>query len=441
MPPKPDLRKRLLPEPPTDDDAKRPLGFVDCLALGINGIIGSGIFFLPAVLQRHAGSASWLSWLVVGGLCIVVALCFAEAASRTTQSGGPYRYAVDAFGRYAGFGVGWITLTSSVLGYAAVARGFAEHGASLAGTTSAPALVAWVVALVGGLGALNAWGIRPSARTGDVVGGAKLVALAGFVLFGAWALHRGDGPSLTAPSQPVHGVVAGAMAGLFACTGFEYVPVPAGETKRPERLVGLAMVLSLCVSVAVYALVQRVFSGAASWAPSLATSKTPLADAAGVLGGSFFARAVSVLAMVSSFGFCTGSALVAPRYVESFAVDGFLPSLLGRRLSRRNTPLWAIVAVSGLVLGLAGTVDFGSLADISTLAVVAQYASTCAAVLVLRQRRGRAPFTLPLGPLLPLLGLAGCVVFVSQVARGELLLAAALLGAGVVVAVVSRVSR
>ena len=420
----------------------RPLGFVDCLALGINGIIGSGIFFLPAVLQNKAGSWSWLSWLVVGGLCIVVALCFAEAASRTRVSGGPYRYAVDAFGAYAGFAVGWITLTSSVLGYAAVARGFAEHGVALIGaSTEGPWLVALVLALVAGLGALNAWGVRLGARTGDVVGAAKLVALAGFVVLGTWALAHSHAVPVASVAPPMaEGVVGGAMAGLFACTGFEYVPVPAGETRRPERSVGLAMVLSLVVAVGVYALVQRVFSGVAALSPSLVGSKTPLSDAAGFLGGPLAQRAVSVLALISAFGFCSGSALVAPRYIESFALDGFLPRLFGRRW-RRGTPVWAIVAVSSLVVALAGTLDFASLADVSTLAVVAQYGSTCAAVLVLRRRRGRAPFTLPLGPLLPLLGLAGCVVFVSQVARGELLLASALLLGGALVATLSRARR
>jgi hypothetical protein len=34
----------------------------------------------------------------VGSLCTLIALCFAEAASRTDRSGGPYRYAVEAFG-------------------------------------------------------------------------------------------------------------------------------------------------------------------------------------------------------------------------------------------------------------------------------------------------------------------------------------------------------
>jgi APA family basic amino acid/polyamine antiporter len=134
----------------------RQLTLIDCFGLGINGILGSGIFLLPAALQRRAGSHSPLAWLVVGSLCTLIALCFAEAASRTDRSGGPYRYAVEAFGPLVGFAVGWITMVSSLLGYAAVARGFAEHAAFLVGGgESQTALIAGVVALVTLLGVVN----------------------------------------------------------------------------------------------------------------------------------------------------------------------------------------------------------------------------------------------------------------------------------------------
>src|SRR5438045_2675736 len=89
----------------------RSLTLIDCIGLGINGIIGSGIFFLPTVLYAKSGARSPFAWLITGALCMLVALCFAEAASRTTESGGPYRYASDAFGSHVGFVVGWITLS------------------------------------------------------------------------------------------------------------------------------------------------------------------------------------------------------------------------------------------------------------------------------------------------------------------------------------------
>jgi basic amino acid/polyamine antiporter, APA family len=214
----------------------RQLTLIDCFGLSINGIIGSGIFLLPAALQRRAGSHSPLAWLVAGSLCTLIALCFAEAASRTDRSGGPYRYAVEAFGPLVGFAVGWITMVSSLLGYAAVTRGFAEHAAFLVGGgESQTALIAGVVTLVTLLGAVNVIGIKPSARAGDVIGVIKVLGLVAFVavgLFHVRAANLDAAPSPAAGESP--GLFAAAFVGLFACTGFEYVPVPAGETVDPN---------------------------------------------------------------------------------------------------------------------------------------------------------------------------------------------------------------
>ena len=170
----------------TDESAlKRQLTLIDCLGIGINGIVGSGIFLLPAALWRAAGGRAPLAWLIVGGLCCLVALCFAEAAARTDRSGGPYRYAADAFGPYIGFAVGWVTLLSTLLGYAAVARGFGDTASKVfdpaAPGTMAVQLACGMVVL---LCIVNIVGVRRSARTGDLISAVKLLSLLLFVGIG-----------------------------------------------------------------------------------------------------------------------------------------------------------------------------------------------------------------------------------------------------------------
>jgi amino acid transporter len=161
----------------------RPLTLIDCFGLGINGILGPGIFLLPAALHRRAGGQAPLAWLTVGTLCTLVALCFAEAAGRTDRSGGPYRYATEAFGPFIGYGIGWITMISSLLGYAAVARGFAEHASWLFGGADAGlgTRVVCVVGLVGLLAAINILGLKPSARTGDALSVVKVLGVVAFI--------------------------------------------------------------------------------------------------------------------------------------------------------------------------------------------------------------------------------------------------------------------
>jgi APA family basic amino acid/polyamine antiporter len=419
----------------------RQLTLIDCFGLGINGIIGSGIFLLPAALQRRAGSNSPLAWLVVGSLCTLIALCFAEAASRTDRSGGPYRYAVEAFGPMVGFAVGWITMVSSLLGYAGVARGFAVHAAFFVGDgNSTPVLIGGVVFVVTLLAVVNVVGIKPSARVGDGISVVKVLGLVAFVAIGLFFVRGANLHAAPAPAQGESpGLFAAAFAGLFACTGFEYVPVPAGETVNPKRSIGLAMGVSVIGATLLYVLVQIVVMGTL---PSLGSSERPIVDAARAFAGRGGADVIAVVASLSALGFCAGSAMVVPRYVETFAEDAFLPRLLSVRSARFGTPVVAIIAVSVLVIALGVSFDFDKLADVSNVAVVVQYISTCIAILVWRTRDpGGSTFRLPLGPTIPILAIAGSVLFLFHVSKMELLFGALLLVAGLGFGVATRFFR
>ena len=419
---------------------KRQLTLVDCLGIGINGIVGSGIFLLPAALWRSAGGQAPLAFLVVGGVCCLVALCFAEAAARTERSGGPYRYAGDAFGAYAGFAVGWVTLISTLLGYSAVASGFGVMAANLLGHAREPFFeISLSVAVVAFLCTINILGVRRSAHTGDFISAVKIASLLLFVGIGIFFINTANFHALPSPRPTERaGLFAAAFAGLFATTGFEYIPVPAGEAKNPRRTIPLAMVISVLVTTLLYILIEIVAGGVL---PNLGASETPLVDAAAQFGGSRGRLLMSIAGLISSFGFCASSALVGPRYLEAFAEDRFLPSFFAQRHKTLGTPVWAVLTLSTLVgamliIGLR----FRELADISNVAVVVQYMATCLAVLVLRKKE-KAPegaFVTPFGPLIPILALTGCFGFLLSVGISELKLAAGMILVGLLFGLVWR---
>src|SRR5258708_33662929 len=89
---------------------RRALTVLDCIGIGINGVIGSGIFLLPAGVFAAAGGRAPLAGLIVGGLRLLVALCFAEAASDTERSGGPDAHAPLGVRREVGLGRGLVAL-------------------------------------------------------------------------------------------------------------------------------------------------------------------------------------------------------------------------------------------------------------------------------------------------------------------------------------------
>jgi amino acid transporter len=267
---------------------------------------------------------------------------------------------------------------------------------------------------------------------------AKLLPLFALVLVGALFIDpvRFAAPPPLAESS---GLIPAAMAGLFACTGFEFVAVPAGETRDPARAVPLALLGSLGGAVLLYALVQVVAVGAT---PDLGSAQPALVVTARAIAGGPGATIMTVGALVSTFGFCASSVLVGPSYLAAFADDGMAPAPLGRRLGN-GAPAVAVLTwtVSAALLGHLG--NFERLATIANIAVVAQYVPTCVAVLVLRRTRpaARRGFRLPLGPLVPLAALAGCGLFLSAVAGEEAKVAAEILAVGFALRIVFVAAR
>jgi len=65
------------------------LGMLATVAIVVGGIVGTGIFTVPAAIADYG----WLSvpaFAVVGGGSLALALTFARLVRRTRRSGGPY---------------------------------------------------------------------------------------------------------------------------------------------------------------------------------------------------------------------------------------------------------------------------------------------------------------------------------------------------------------
>src|SRR5688500_3637233 len=101
----------------------RPVGPVHLLALGVNGIVGVGIFFAPADLAARAPGSGTAVFALTALALMPVALAFAVLGGRFDEDGGPVVFARDAFGPLAAFVVGWIAYVSAIASAAAVIVG------------------------------------------------------------------------------------------------------------------------------------------------------------------------------------------------------------------------------------------------------------------------------------------------------------------------------
>ena len=388
----------------------RRLSLVDAIGIGVNGIVGSGVYLLVAPLAAAGGGASALGVIACGLLCVLIALCFAELSSMFDRSGGPYVYAREAFGSTIGFAVGWFGMATGILGLAAVSVGFAGALARFI-PAAATAKVPIAVGLICGLGAINYIGVKAGGRTSTILSVIKIAPLILLALFGLRFV------SFNTIHFETGGVVRSAFLAIFMMSGFEYAAVPAGEISDAKRNVPLAIVGSLAFACLLYAALQLVSVGAL---PDLAQREQPLPDVAALLFPNG-ARLIGITAVISMAGFCSSVALVAPRYFLALAGDGYLPAFL-TRTSRHQTPGAAILTSTAFASGLAILLGYASLVDVANVVIISGYALTSLACLVLRFKMPDAPrrYRLPFGPLIPLLATCSAVaLLISARPRAE----------------------
>lgn len=410
-----------------DSDSKRPLGFFDIACIGVNAIVGSSIFLFPGRLAGLLGPASVLSFGLSALLLGTVALCFAEASSLFDGHGGPYLYSRAVFGVSTGYAIGWLCWLAEVLSLSAVADGIAVYLGFFDPRLASPVIVkSAAAAVIVVMGAINYRGVKLGAWTSNVFTAAKLIPLLIFVVLGLPRVRAANFvPFAPQGWQPMG---KACLLTFFAYSGFEVVPVPAGEVSGAKNVVPAAVMVSLIVSALLYMAIQTVAIGTF---PGLASSSQPLADAAAAALGPWGATLIVIGAVISTAGFCAGCALGGPRYLVALAEHGDWPAAFAAKHPRFGTPFLAVAVTAGVSLAAALALDFNKLVDITVVVVCAQYLATCAAVPLLRRTSRSESFHLPGGPLIPAAGFAATLWLGSQAGRSELFWSFGMLGAGV----------
>lgn len=431
----PDLQPNL--NPPTS--GTRQISIFDTFCIGVNGIIGSGIFIFPFLLAKEVGPASILAFAVCGLLLVTVALCFAELGSMFRQNGGSYVYAREAFGPFVGFGVGWISWVTSVFSWAAVANAVSPQLTQFFRGFDQPlAVKAVAVALIVGFSILNYRGIKLGAWTINVFTIAKLVPLLLFVAVGLFYIQPANYKPFWNP--PTGSFSAALFLALWPLQGFEVTPLPSGESRNPQRAVPIAAVGSLLCATLIYVLIQIVAVGVLPGLGSVGPK--PLVEAARQFMGQLGGTLLAVGAVISMVGFNAGNALGCPRFLSAMAEDKHLPPAIGAPHPRFQTPSLAIIVTTALTACAALGLSFESLVNLANLVVILQYVATCAAVIWLRYKRPELErhFKIPFGIPIALLGCAVSLWLVKEVKRQEFIMAGVVIAIGFAALAIFRTS-
>lgn len=425
---------------------KQSLGLLDATMIVVGSMIGSGIFIVSADITRSVGSAGWLIlvWVFTGILTLTAALSYGELSGMYPRAGGQYVYLKEAFNPLVGFLYGWSFFAVIQAGsIAAVGVAFSKFAAYIfpglsdrnilldLGFIHISAAQLTSILLIVALTYINTLGVREGKWIQTIFTLAKIIALAGLVIFGfllaanydvmkanwstGFALgHREGGSILPYVGMAGLGAIAGSMVGsLFSSDSWNNVTFIAGEIKRPERNIGLSLFLGTLIVTAIYVATNLMY-----------VSVLPLQEIAGaendrvgvtaslhIFGGSG-TMVMAVLLMISTFGCDNGLILAGARVYYTMARDGVFFRSVGV-LNRNGVPeraLWS-QCIWASVLCLSG--KYGELLDYVIFVVLIFYILTILGIFRLRRTKPDHPrpykaFGYPVLPLLYVL-LAGAI--------------------------------
>jgi APA family basic amino acid/polyamine antiporter len=409
----------------------RAVGLFGLTALAINGMVGAGIFVLPAQVAAIVGPGSLLAYLIAGLATGLIVLCFAEVGALFDRSGGPYLYARAAFGDWIGFEIGWMLLLARLTAIGAISNAFASYlGFFSPGLATGAGRIMVITASIGGLAAINFYGVRYGTWVNNLFTIAKLAPLLLFVAAGVFSLdlEHFHGWTLLQAS----GLRQASLLLIFAYGGFEFAVVPGEEVINPKKNLPIALLSAMGFVTVLYLLIQLVAQGTL---PGLATSATPLAAAGRQFLGPMGGLLLTAGAVLSTTGTNSGTLLTAPRIVYAMAEGHQLPSIFARVHAAYRTPHVAIVVTALLGWACALSSRFALLAAVSAIARLLCYMSTCLALPVLRRKmpEARRTFSIAGGATIPTAALALSAWLLLGSTRTQTTLSVAALVAGAVV--------
>ncbi|HEV8582512.1 MAG TPA: amino acid permease [Thermoanaerobaculia bacterium] len=402
----------------------RRLTLFDATMIVVSGIIGSGIFINPYVVAQKVGTPFLILavWVAGGVIALFGAFVFAELSTVMPRVGGQYAFFREAFHPLAAFLHGWaLLLIVQSAATAAVAVAFAQYVDRLVKlpANAVPWLAAAILLVLAGFHAL---GIKPGAVLINLITFSKTVALAALIV-SAFVLTRGSGVTFQplAPPQLGGGLpflsafFAGLVPAMFAYGGWQNLNYVAEEVREPQRNLPRAILIGVFCVIAVYVSANVAYVHVLG-APALAATQTPAADVAARLMGETGAKAISLLIVISTFGFMNLSLLAAPRVYYAMAADGLFFRSLARLSPRFHAPTAAILLQGALAAFYALAKTYDRLLSYAVFADWIFFAFSGIALLVFRRKLPDAPrpFPTPGYPWIPILfTLAGAGIVVN----------------------------
>lgn len=401
----------------------KKLGFWSIVLLGINGIIGSGIFLLPNKAMAIIGPASLFVMLFDMLLVLAITFCFAEASGLFKENGGAYIYAKEAFGDFIGYEVGFLSWATRIIAFSTMSVGFATALGGLIpslNTDMMKNIIISVIFIV--LAVINLLGIKLYEVIQNLATIAKILPFILFIGMGIFYIEPVNFTPLVPNGVYTPGSFGAAAVMLFfAFTGFESLAVAAAEMENPQKNLPKATLITIFTVSAIYILLLACAIGIMGY--ELADTTAPVQAAFTRIAGAFGTTIVAAGTLISIGALCIASSFITPHSGLALAEQHMLPAFMAKR-NRFGAPYWCIIVSTVVAMLIGYTGGFAFLASISVVSRFSQYIPTCLSIMVFRKKMPDAPrvFKIPFGPVIPVIALLVSFWLLAQAKPQQLLI-------------------
>ena len=396
------------PEPPK---LARVLTLLDATMINAGGIIGSGIFMVPATIALLTGSTSLILavWVFGGLISLFGALSVAELGAAMPRAGGQFVYLNEAYGPAWGYLYGWscvaVINTASI---AAVGVAFSEYlGFFFPLSTMGIKSVAILSVIL--LTIINILDVKSGARAQNIFTLLKIGAIFGIISLGL-VMDGGSAENIQPfyPDRPLPALVGplglAMVSVLWTYDGWIFITYVAGEVKNPGRNIPLSLVFCMLIVISIYLLINFVFTYTLGIG-AMGTSMLVASDSASIFLGEKGAALVSIIILISLLGANNGFILTSARINYAMARDKLFFQQAAKVHPKFKSPANALViqAMWASVLTFSGT--YNQLITYIIFASWIFYAMSCAAVIILRKKRPemKRPYKTPGYPYIPII--------------------------------------
>ena len=390
---------------------KRVLSLLDATMINTGGIIGSGIFMVPATVAMLTGSSSlfFMVWIAGGIVSLFGALSVAELGAAMPRAGGQYVDLSEAYGPVWGYLYGWSAVavinTASI---AAVGVAFSEYLRFFFPITDI-SIKGIAVATIVLLTIINILDVKSGARFQNLFTISKLGAIFGIIILGL-VMEGGSNQNLipffsNQSFTELVGPLGLAMVSvLWTFDGWIFITYVAGEVKNPGRNIPLSLIFCMLIVVSIYLLLNYVLIYTLGFT-GMNGSDLVVSDAASVFLGNKGAAIVTLIILISLIGANNGFVLTSARINYAMAKDKLFFHQASQIHPRFKSPANALIiqCVWACLLTFTGT--FNQLITYIIFASWIFYGMSAGAVIILRNKKPdmERPYKTPVYPWIPII--------------------------------------